>query len=305
MSLTGKKIVIAGGSGLIGSALSDYFIKNGNSVKILSRREPFKKPQLESIYWDGFTFDKWINSLEGTDYLINFTGENLNIRWTKANKKSIIESRTSSVIALGEALKKTHNPPKKWLQASAIGYYGNTGSNEKEEASLSGEGFLAEVCNKWESTFGNYFFNNIDSKIIRIGNLLIKNGGMLKPLTLLTKFFMGGKAGNGKQYISWIHIDDLIAIFEYLLENEIPQKVFNAVSPQPVTNQDFMKTLRKVYSRTWAPPAPAFAVKLVSAIIGAPGSLILDSSKVVPKNLLDSDFKFKFTELTQALISLK
>lgn len=305
MALKGKKIIIAGGSGLIGSALTEHFLANDNNVIILSRSEPFKEQMLESVYWDGSTFDKWINSINGADYLINLTGKNLNCRWTKHNREEIIESRTSSVIALGEALKKIQAPPKKWIQVSAVGYYGDTDGNSADEESPSGEGFVAEVCRKWEDTFNKYSFDKIETKIVRIGNVLTRKRGMLEPLILLTKFFLGGRTGSGNQFISWIHIDDLVSIFEFLLENQNTGKVFNAVSPEPVTNNDFMAALRKVYSRPWSPPAPAFGVKLVSKIIGVPGDLILDSSKVVPKNLLEENFNFHFTELQTALNDLK
>lgn len=305
MALKGKKIIIAGGSGLLGSALTEHFLANDNYVIILSRNDPFKEQMLESVYWDGSTFDKWLNSLNGVDYLINLTGKNLNCRWNKANRDEIIESRTSSVIALGEALKKIQNPPKKWIQASAVGYYGDTGSDTVVEESPSGNGFVAEVCRKWEESFNNYSFNKIDTKIVRIGNVLTPKGGMLEPLTLLTKFFLGGRTGSGNQFISWIHIDDLISIFDFILENETSPKVYNAVSPKPSTNNEFMTALRKVYSRPWSPPAPAFGVKLVSKIIGVPGDLILDSSNVFPKNLLEENFNFHFENLQNALNNLK
>lgn len=305
MAIKGKKIIIAGGSGLLGSALTEHFLSNDNYVIILSRSDPFKEQMIESVYWDGSTFDKWINSLNGADFLINLTGKNLNCRWTKTNRDEIIESRTSSVIALGEALKKIQDPPKKWIQVSAVGYYGDTGSDASVEESPPGKGFVAEVCRKWEDAFNKYSFDKIDTKIVRIGNVLTRKGGMLEPLTLLTKFFLGGRTGSGNQFISWIHIDDLISIFEFLIENENSKKVFNAVSPEPVTNNDFMTALRKVYSRPWSPPAPAFGVKLVSKIIGVPGDLILDSSKVLPKNLLEENFNFHFTDLQTALNNLK
>ncbi len=295
-----KKIVVAGGTGFIGSVVTEHLIKDGYSVVILTRGKEREEEGKTYLTWDGDNVQKsWANGLENAFAIINLSGEPINKRFTAKNKRAIISSRVNSVHALAKALNLVNNPPKIWIQGSAIGYYGNTGDEAADEYSPRGDTFLSEVVEYWERSFIDRNLPEVRKVIVRIGQVL-GNGGMLSELTRLTNLYLGGAIGNGKKWESWIHIKDLSEIFVDSITRE-RMGIYNAVAPNPVTNKEFMATLRKVMLRPWAPPVPKIIARIGGIIMGIDSELIFSDTKCYPKRLIEDNFPFKFTLLKPAL----
>ncbi len=298
-----KKIILAGGTGFIGSELSKKLIDKGYSVVILTRGNSVEGHGVEYLHWDGDKVEKeWVNKMENSFAIVNLAGESINKIFTPENRSKIISSRVNAVIALAKAIDKLKNPPEIWVQASAIGYYGNTGNAAADEYFPRGDTFLSEVVEYWERSFIDRSLPNIRKVIIRIGQVL-GNGGMLPQPTKLTKLFLGGAVGNGRHWVSWIHIDDLTEIFVDAIERKW-MGIYNGVAPSPVTNKEFMNTLRKTLSRPWSPPVPKIAAKLGGYLLGTDPELIFSSTKCYPKRLTEDNFIFRFTSLKPALEDL-
>ena len=234
--------------------------------------------------------------------------------------REIIASRVNSVNAIAAALGKVEKPPRVWVQASATGFYGDTGDITCDESASAGNNTLAEICRQWEAAFrggdassprGELSKAGCDEGVsatrkvaLRIGFVLGRDGGALPVLSKLTKCFLGGAVGNGRQYINWIHLADLVRMFVAAIENEKLSGVFNAVAPNAVTNAEFMRELRRKLDRPWSPPAPVFAVKIGSRLMGSEASLALVSQRCAPKKFLEAGFPFQFAELATALNDL-
>jgi uncharacterized protein (TIGR01777 family) len=214
-----------------------------------------------------------------------------------------LNSRVESTSALRDAILSSANPPKIWLNASAVGYYGNRGDEILTEESRPGTGFLPDTCIAWENSAKLPDGHPTRLALIRTGIVLGEDGGALAPLVKLTRWYLGGHAGNGQQWMPWVHIVDLCKAYEYAIKEPITGPL-NASAPNPVTNADFMRSLRHVLNRPWSPPVPEFALKIVGATTGPDASVILDSIRAVPKALLDSGYRFEYEELLPALRSL-
>jgi uncharacterized protein (TIGR01777 family) len=209
-----------------------------------------------------------------------------------------------SVNALTTAIGEIKTPPRVWVQASATGFYGDTADHLSHEASPVGSNALADICRRWENAFHAANLPVTRKVVLRIGFVLGRDGGALPVLSRLTKGFFGGSVGNGKQYISWIHLADLVRIFSVAVEQERFLGTFNAVAPNAVTNAEFMRDLRRALHRPWSPPVPIFAVHLGSRLLGSEAALALMSSRCEPKGLLAEEFKFQFAGLVEALKDL-
>ncbi len=298
-----KKILIFGGSGFIGKYLSNYF-SNNYKVYVFSRSLHYPKGNIEYVIWNENTpNDELREIVNGAYTVINLVGENINTIFTEEKKRLIISSRVNSVKRIYELISSVEIPPEYWLQASAIGYYGNSFSEIYDENSEKGKGFLADVCDLWEKEFRKIELQITKKAIIRIGNVLGNDGGMFPPLKFITRLFLGGSSGNGKHFVSWIHITDLVRIFDFLI-SEKKEGVFNAVSPNFVSNKEFMSALRKAMNRPFSPPVPKLLLKYMSYLIGTDFELIFASSKVYPKNLIDNGFMFNFPNLQESLHNL-
>jgi len=191
-----------------------------------------------------------------------------------------------------------------WVQASAVGYYGDTGDVACDENSPAGNDTLANVCRQWETAFTGVNLPATRKVTLRIGVVLGRDGGALPVLSKMTRWFLGGAAGSGRQYISWVHLVDLTAMFLAAATDEKMSGTFNAVAPNAVTNAEFMRELRRALHRPWSPPAPEFAVKLGARLMGSEGSLALVSQRCVPKRFLINEFQFRFATLAEALQEL-
>jgi uncharacterized protein len=299
-----KSIVIAGGSGFIGRALAQEFSQRGFELVVLTRSPKNRNDGVREIEWDGIHLGEWIQFLDGADAVINLTGKNINCPHTPENLRVITTSRVDSVNALAAAIEKCAVPPRVWVQASATGFYGDTADQLCDESAPSGRDALAEICRAWEGAFTAANLPSTRQVTLRIGFVLGRESGALPVLARLTKFFLGGAVGNGKQFISWIHLADLVQTFAVAVENENWSGTFNAVAPNAVTNAEFMRELRRALHRPWSPPAPAFAVKLGARVMGSEPSLALVSQRCAPKKLLAAGFQFQFTQLAPALKDL-
>ncbi|MEI7534876.1 MAG: TIGR01777 family oxidoreductase [Verrucomicrobiae bacterium] len=299
-----KRIVIAGGSGFIGRALAHAFYARGFEVVIFTRTPHTRTDGVQEVFWDGKNSGDWIAFLDGAEALINLTGKNINCPHTPDNVRAITASRVDSVNALASALGQIKIPPRVWVQASATGFYGDTGNLAYDENLVAGDNTLAQICRQWEAAFAAATIPTTRKVTLRIGFVLGREGGALPVLSRLTRWFLGGAAGSGRQYISWIHLADLVQMFVTVVEQENFTGTFNAVAPDAVTNADFMRALRRVLHRPWSPPAPEFAVRLGSWLMQSEPTLALVSQRCVPAKFLEADFPFQFPQLTAALENL-
>lgn len=293
------KILITGASGLIGTALQKSFAEKGYEMLLATRGDP-KRP--EQIKWDmeaGFA-ETDVSRLEGLDAVIHLAGENVSgLRWTDDKKNAIRESRIKGTHNVVNTLSKLENKPKVFISGSATGFYGDRGDDVMTETSTAGDTFLAEVCKAWEIESRRAEDMGIRTVLLRTGIVLSKDGGALATMLTPFKFGVGGVVGSGKQWMSWISLDDVVEIINFVLENETLRGAVNVVAPNPVTNEEFTKTLGTVLYRPTFLPLPSFAVNLVFGEMG--DALLLDSTRVEPKRLQEAGFKFEFTDLKTAM----
>lgn len=295
------RIILAGGSGFVGQALTPRFLEKDYDVVVLTRGASSQAGAVCHVQWDGKTIGPWAKLLERAHAIINLTGRTINCRHTPQNQREIIESRVDSVRVVGEAITRCSQPPQAFVQAVGVGIYGDSGDRWCDENSAHGTDFVADVCKRWEEAF-DYLPTPATRKVLlRLGVALGPEGGFLKVLSRLTRLFLGGQAGNGRQFISWIHIADLTRMFVAGVEDDRIAGVFNATAPNPVTNTEFMRELRRELRRPWSPPVPEFAVRLGASLIGTEPSLALTSQRATPKHFLETGFQFDFTELRAAL----
>lgn len=300
-----QRIVIAGGSGFVGAALARRFRERGHDVVVLTRSAPRRRGDgVREAQWDGRAAGEWARGLEGARAVINLAGATINCVHTPENRRRILESRLESVRALGAALRACSVPPAAWVQASAVGFYGDTEQRCAEDAP-PGAGFLADVARQWEAAFAAECPARVRGVVLRLGVVLGRRGGAYPALARATKAFVGGRAGSGRQGLSWIWIDDLEEIFRRAVNDDAMRGIFNACAPEPASNAAFMRTLREVLGRPWAPPAPPWAINLVAPLVlRTDPSLVLEGQYAVPARLLADGFRFKAPRLVSALTAL-
>jgi uncharacterized protein (TIGR01777 family) len=299
-----KRIVLAGGSGFIGQSLAPVLIANGYDVVVLTRAASMQRGAVRYAQWDGKTIGDWASFLADAAAVVNLTGRSINCRHTPENRREIVESRVNSVHVLSEAIAQCTQPPKAFVQGAGIGIFGDQGDRWCDESAPHGDDFLAHVCELWEGAFNAVAAPATRKVLLRLGVVLGPDGGFLKVLSQLTRLFLGGYIGNGRQFISWIHVTDLSRMFLWGIEREEIAGVFNATAPNPVTNAEFMRELRHALHRPWSPPVPKFAAQLGSWLIGTEASLALVSQRGAPKHFLEKNFKFDFPKLRPALANL-
>lgn len=299
------RIVIAGGSGFIGRGLTQMFVARGFELVVLTRNAGATSGNVRQVAWDGTTLGDWTRELEGATGVINLAGHTINCPHTPTNQKLIVESRVNSLQAITSAIRHCQRPPAVLVQGSAVGFYGDTGPTPRDETSSSGNGFRAEACRAWEAALDPTTLPATRCVTLRTGVVLGRDGGALPTLTRLTRWFLGGAVSNGRQFISWIHQEDFNRIVHTAVEDKSWSGVFNATAPNPATNADFMRALRRALHRPWSPPAPAFAVRLAAPLMGTDASLALESQRILPARLLAAGFQFKFPKLREALEHLE
>lgn len=294
-------ILISGSTGMIGSALIEI-LKNQNHRVTRLVRSPLQSSE-QTVQWNPAAGTLNAKELEGCDAVVHLAGESIAAsRWTEAQKAKIRDSRVQGTKLLSETLTQLAKPPKVLVCASAIGYYGNRGDTILREDSGVGTGFLANICQEWESAADPAKKKGIRVVPVRTGIVLSPKGGALAKMLLPFKLGVGGIMGNGRQYWSWISLDDVIGAFHHALTNENVNGAVNAVAPRAVTNAEFTKTFGKVLSRPTIFPLPGFAARLVLGEMA--DDLLLSSARIEPARLLASGYKFKHPELEGALRDL-
>jgi len=304
------RIIIAGGSGLIGSALSQDLRKDDHEVFILSRNPLKLKPMDDGVKlyaWDGRTQEGWGKLVEGADAVVNLAGANISgegflpARWNKFRKSMILHSRIHAGQAITEAIKAAREKPKVLVQASAIGFYGATNEQYVDENSQGGDDFSAQVCREWEQSTQEVDTIGVRRVIIRTGIVLSAKGGTLPRMLLPIRFFVGGPFGNGRQIMSWIHVHDEIKAIRFLIDNPDTNGVYNLTSPTPVSNAEIGRAMARRLHRPYYLPVPAFAMHIA---FGEVADVVLGNLVVQPKQLLKSGYKFSYPQIEMALADI-
>src|SRR6266446_2698023 len=284
------KILISGSHGLVGTALMKSLEPEGHEIFRLVRHAPNSRSEIE---WSPDRYSIALARLEGFDAVVHLAGESIaEGRWSDEKKKRIRESRVKGTKLLGDALANLSNPPRTLVSASAIGYYGNRGDEVLTESSTPGDGFLAEVCVEWEKATALATEKGIRVVNTRFGVILDAHGGALAKMLPPFRMGIGGKIGSGKQWMSWIALDDVVGGIKFALTNETLSVPVNFVAPNPVTNSEFTKTLGKALSRPTLFPIPAFGVRLVFGEMA--DALLLSSQRVAPASLVTAGYQFQY-----------
>ena len=286
------KIALMGGSGFIGNAIRRFFEEKGHEVVNFSRH-----PKSNEHYWDPETQDIELKFLEGSDVIINLAGDSIMGRWTDEKLERIRRSRFLATRFLAKTILKLETAPKLYIGASAIGYYGDDRSGNLTEESSSGEGVLAEIARTWESLAQPIKEAGIRTVFARLGIVLGKEGGALKKMKTPFSLGLGGVVGNGKQFYSWISIDDLCRAIDFVIEHKEIEGPVNFTSPNPVTNRKFTKTVGEILHRPTVVDTPKFALHL---LMGKAAVILLSNLYVVPEKLLKHGFVFTLPNLEDA-----
>lgn len=294
------RVLIAGATGLIGTALKKFFESSNHEVFTLVRDK--NKATKKAIYWnlDEKTKAEELGFFENMDLIINLAGENIaSGRWSEAKKKAILESRLKVTEKLVSIILELKNPPKLLINASAIGYYGDRGEELLLESSEPGHIFLSEVCKDWEKALRPLSQSNVRVVILRTSAVLAKEGGAFSKMLPAFKFGLGGNLGSGEQYFSFISLEDLVRIVDYVVSHEEIQGPINVSTPNPITNKTFTKALGKALNRPTFFQVPAFIIRLIFGQMGE--EVLLSSAKVYPKKLLDAGFQFKYPTIEETI----
>ncbi|WP_082504525.1 MULTISPECIES: TIGR01777 family oxidoreductase [unclassified Chryseobacterium] len=295
------KIIIAAGTGFLGQNLEKYFTDKRNDVYILTRN-PKKK---NHIYWDAETLGDWKNSLENADVLINLTGKSVDCRYTENNKKEIYSLRIDSTKVLQQAIHQCHNKPKVWLNSSSATIYTHSETHlNTEENGVIGDDFSMNICKSWETEFFKVQTDNVRKTALRTSIVLGNYGGAFTKLKMITKIGLGGKQGRGNQNISWIHIDDFCRAVDYIIENENLSGKINVTAPNPISNEEFMRKLRKEMKIPFGLNAAVWQFEIASVFLGTETELLLKSRNVYPEKLIRSGFTFNFPTVETAFHNL-
>ena len=297
------RVVVAGGSGLIGRKLIDSLLQAHHEVTLISRTPEKAKKYFIGVhvkFWDTKNTADLTGILDGTDAVINLTGESIaSKRWTQYQKERILASRIESTRTIVLAIQQAHDKPMALLNASAVGYYGNVPDGEVTESAPRGTGFLADVCTLWEAEALRAQDIGVRVVLLRTGIVLDKQGGALQNILLPFRLFIGGPLGSGRQWFPWIHLQDEVSAILFAMENVNITGPLNLSAPESVRMTDFCRKLGRVLHRPSWMHVPAFLVKLVFGEMAEP--LLLHGQKMNPKKLMDNGFKFQFPNLEDAL----
>ena len=296
------KVIVTGSTGLVGRALVKSLLAEGHEVTRLVRgaAQGFRAPGTAAVHWNPERGEIDAQALEGHDAAVHLAGENVGEgRWDEEKKRRILESRVKGTRLLAETLAGLEEKPKVLVSASAIGFYGDRGEEVLHEESASGEDFLSEVCREWEKATLAASQAGIRVVHLRIGFVLSADGGGLPKMLTPFKLGVGGRVGSGRQYMSWITLDDLVGVIRRALVDESLRGPVNAVAPHPVTNEEFTKALGRVLGRPTFLPVPAFAARLAFGEMA--DALLLASTRVEPARLKDAGHEFSQPEIEGAL----
>jgi len=292
------KILLTGGTGFIGQSLCARLITQGHTLTVLSRR-PDKVPELCGKSVASISSIKLLKSDDHFDAIINLAGEGIaDARWTQQRKNQLLDSRVGITHQLIDFVSIAESKPSVLISGSAVGYYGDQGDSILDEQGAFTDDFPHQLCAAWEQTAKRAADYEVRTCLLRTGLVIGKDGGFLKRMLLPFKLGLGGRIGDGKQWMSWVHREDLIGMIEYLLTESNANGVFNGTAPQPVTNREFSQCLAKLLNRPALLPVPALVLKLA---LGEMSTLLLGGQRVLPQRFIDAEFRFHFNTLEAAL----
>jgi uncharacterized protein (TIGR01777 family) len=298
------RVVITGGSGLIGGALARELGAAGHDGVVLTRNptQVPLPPGVRAVQWDGRTGAGWSSLLDGDTAVVHLAGESIaSGRWTPERKRRIRDSRVDSGKAVLQAIREASTPPQALLQASAVGYYGPRGDEVIREDAAPGNDFLAEVCKEWEASTAEVEALGVRRAVLRTGVVLAREGGALPKMALPFRLMAGGPLGDGRQWFPWIHLADEVGAIRFLLERDDARGPFNLTAPHPLTNRDFTRILAGVMHRPGFLPAPGFALRIA---LGEMADMLLNGQRVVPSRLQEMGYAFRYPDAEAALRSL-
>ncbi len=298
------RILMTGGTGMIGTALTKSLLADGHQVWVLTRNPQSAHPPagVLAVGWDGRTTRGWGELMSQTDAVINLVGERLSKwPWTEKQRQRFWDSRVDGGSALVEAIRAASPRPRVLIQASGVNYYGPRRLDPVTEADSIGSGYLADLCRAWEASTEAVEELGVRRVVVRSAIVLSARQGILPIMMLPVKMFVGGPLGGGKQGLPWIHLDDEVAAIRFLLENENARGPFNLSAPAPISSAEFIRLLAKTLKRPYWLPAPAFALRLV---LGGMATLVLDGMYLQPKRLQELGFRFRFETAEAALDAL-
>lgn len=313
-TMKNKTIILAGGSGFIGQAITNYFGEE-NKIVILGRQLQQQQTNthgehnisnkaaknIQYLKWDAKNPGEWMNAFSNADIVINLTGKSVNCRYTEKNKKEIFDSRTDSTKAIGIAIQQAIKPPALWINAASATIYPYTTDQPRDESFTDfANDFSVQVCKLWEKTFFEQRTPFTRKVALRMA-ITLGDGGVMKPYFNLLKFGLGGRQGNGKQMYSWVHVEDTCRMIEWIFEHKEMEGIYNCSSPGAISNDVFMTTLRKLTGHKIGLPAYKWMLKIGALLIGTETELILKSRWVLPAKILVTGFKFKYARLDDAL----
>jgi len=286
----------------VGTVLANYYRDIAKEVIILSRNPKLPDGNIKTLIWDGKTIGGWADELEGAELLVNLCGKNVNCRYNKKNMKEIVASRILPTTLLGEVIGKLDNPPALWINVTSATIYRHAEDRpQDEETGEIGTGFSIDVCREWEATFFNSKTPKTRKIALRMSIVMGASDGAFPRLLNLVKMGMGGKQGNGEQYVSWVHEQDAARCTEWLLEHTELDGAINCTAPGPIKNKTFMRYIREAARMPFGLPAPEWLLKIGAVVIGTETELILKSRWVLPQRLLNGGFAFQFAQAELAV----
>jgi uncharacterized protein len=297
------RVLLVGGSGLIGTSLAESLVRDSHQPVVLSRSPERQRPRpgVQVVGWDGQTLGSWVEELAKSDAVVNLAGESIFGRWTAAKKRRLRGSRVGTSRLVADAFAAARRRPLVLVQASGINYYGDTGDAEVDESAPPGEDFLARLCVDWEAASAAVEPLGVRRPVLRTAPVLSRHGGSLAVLSRVFRAFAGGPLGDGRQWMPWVHEADEVGAIRFLLESPAATGPFNVVAPEPVRNRDFSRSLGEVLRRPSWLPAPRLGVKL---LLGELGEFLLGGQRAAPARLLALGFRFRFPALRPALANL-
>lgn len=295
------RILLTGGTGLIGTALTNSLLADGHQVWSLTRRDLTTAPVkngLTLVRWDGRTTSGWGELVSQMNAVINLAGESLSKwPWTKTQKQRFWDSRVNAGHALTEAIRLASPRPKTLIQISGINHYGTTG-NTADESTPPGDDLLARLTVDWEGATKDVETLGVRRVVLRLAVVLSERGGLFGLMALPVRLFVGGRLGSGKQSVPWVHLDDVVGAIRFALENEKISGPYNLIAPEPVSNAVFYKVLAKALRRPYWFPTPAFLLRLV---LGEMSVLVVEGRYAQPKRLLEAGYRFRVTNIAEAI----
>jgi uncharacterized protein len=305
-----RRIILAGGSGFLGRALSEHFLKHGNEIIALTRAPKNRADGAKEIFWDAKSLGDWARFVDGADAVVNLTGKSVDCRYNEKNRREIIASRVDSTRVIGQAIAKCKAPPRVWLNASSATIYKHTFDQPMDEAGETGatpeakDAFSIEVIRQWEGALNDASTPATRKVALRITLVFGRNGGVFPVFRRLAKFGLAGAMGSGRQFVSWIHEEDFCRAMEWILAKEDLGGPINLAAPNPLPNRETMRLIRRACGAPFGLPATEWMLEIGAFFLRTETELLLKSRRVVPGKLLASGFQFQFCELQIALKAL-